>query len=239
MGNFLFLKETDSNLFQLADEAEKLFRDSYFDQCVAQTRKFGENVWRKVLGDYAMPNDTFDNMLATLKDKPQQNEVEKEFLDDLYFLKKSGNFSVHATKVKNDAKTALECLQRAFEIAINYSIYKDGATTEITSLQYDEQLLATGTKSKEKTLQQKYVLEMQKDEKKKQKHNEKVNKDFDKVETKAKPKRRLKKNSNVEEDVAILKSMIKKKKKKSWSKDIKETLIAIVIICLIYLLFFK
>ena len=38
-------------------------------------------------------------------------------------MKKQGNQSVHSVKVNPDEITALECLQRAFEIAINYAVY--------------------------------------------------------------------------------------------------------------------
>ena len=50
-------------------------------------------------------------------------EQEREFIDDLYFLKKHGNNSAHSVKVHKDGIEALECLQRAFEVAINYCVY--------------------------------------------------------------------------------------------------------------------
>ena len=55
---------------------------------MAQTRRLGENMCRQVMQDRARVDDTFDMMLATLKDTPAPSEEEKEFLDDLYFLKK-------------------------------------------------------------------------------------------------------------------------------------------------------
>ena len=117
--NFDFLKKVDTNLFEIISEAEKLYRDEYFEQCMGQTRRFGENVCKKVLGANRTTEKTFDDMLATLKDCSTGEDVEKEFIDDLYFLKKHGNNAVHSSSVKKDGMEALECLQRAFEVAIN------------------------------------------------------------------------------------------------------------------------
>lgn len=85
MNNFDFLKKTDKNLYEIISEAEKLYRDEYFEQCMVQTRKFGENICKNVIGTRCTPDSTFDEMLATLKDKIK-SEQEKEFIDDLYFL---------------------------------------------------------------------------------------------------------------------------------------------------------
>ena len=76
----------------------------------------------------------------------------------MYFLKKNGNKSVHSGKVKKDAITALECLQRSFEVAINYSVYNQGANTNILKLNYDVELLVTDKKSK-KSLKERYEEE--------------------------------------------------------------------------------
>ncbi len=154
--NFDFLQKVDKNLYEIIAEAEKLYRDEYFEQCMTQTRRFGENVCRNVLGKDRMPDATFDDMLATLKDKTNGEEQEKEFLDDLYFLKKIGNTSTHASKVNKDGIKALECLQRAFEVAINYSVYARGASQNILKKRYDTTLLVTGQKDK-KTLSEKYT----------------------------------------------------------------------------------
>ena len=43
---------------------------------------------------------------------------------------------------------ALECLQRAFEVAISYSVFKNGPSDKIMRLQYDTELLVTGKKNK-------------------------------------------------------------------------------------------
>ncbi|MGN0031865.1 MAG: hypothetical protein ACI37Q_07930 [Candidatus Gastranaerophilaceae bacterium] len=152
--NFDFLKSTDKNLYEIISDAELLYRDEYFEQCIGQTRRFAENVCKNVLGSKRTTENTFDQMLATLKDNSQGSEQEKEFINDLYFLKKCGNASVHSSSVKKSAKNALECLQRAFEVAINYSVYNKKADVKNLSLHFDIKLLATG--KRDKTLAQKY-----------------------------------------------------------------------------------
>lgn len=159
--NFDFLKNVDKDLFEIITEAEKLYRDEYFEQCMGQTRRFGEQVCKKVLGTARSTENTFDDMLATLKDCSTGGEQEKEFIDDLYFLKKHGNNAVHSSSVKKDGMTALECLQRAFEAAISYSVYNRGASANILKLRYDTELLVTG-KKKQKSLSEKYTEAKQK-----------------------------------------------------------------------------
>ena len=159
--NFDFLKNVDKDLFEIITEAEKLYRDEYFEQCMGQTRRFGEQVCKKVLGTARSTENTFDDMLATLKDCSTGGEQEKEFIDDLYFLKKHGNNAVHSSSVKKDGMTALECLQRAFEAAISYSVYNCGASANILKLRYDTELLVTG-KKKQKSLSEKYTEAKQK-----------------------------------------------------------------------------
>lgn len=155
MTNFDFLKKLDKDLFQIITEAEKLYRDEYFEQCMVQTRKFGENVCKNVSGTVCTCETTFDERLATLKDKIK-SEQEKEFIEDLYFLKKQGNASAHSSSVKKDGIVALECLQRAFEVSINYAVHYKKANSNILKLQYDIDLLVTGEKSKKETLTDKY-----------------------------------------------------------------------------------
>ena len=135
--NFDFLKKIDYDLYEIAADAEKLYRDEYFEQSMTQTRRFAEQVCKNVLGDRRKNEQTFDDMLATLKDKSCGSEEEKEFLDDLYFIKKHGNFSAHSAKVSKDGTKALECLQRAFETAINYSVYYKNSCKNILNLHYD------------------------------------------------------------------------------------------------------
>lgn len=162
--NFDFLKETDVNLYDIISDAEKLYRDEYFEQCISQTRRFAENVCKNVLGKKRTTEETFDQMLATLKDNAQGSEQEKEFIEDLYFLKKCGNKSVHASSVKQNGIDALECLQRAFEVAINYKVYSKNGSLDTLNLHYDIKLLATG--KKDKTLAQKYRQAEEKNKKK-------------------------------------------------------------------------
>lgn len=146
--NFDFLKKVDKNLFEIVAEAEKLYRDEYFEQSMVQTRRFGEHVCRKVLGKNRTTEETFDEMLATLNDCSFGNVEEKEFINDLYFLKKHGNSAVHSGSVKKDGMEALECLKRAFEVAISYCIYNRKANPKIMRLSYDTELLVTGEKTK-------------------------------------------------------------------------------------------
>ena len=87
-------------------------------------------------------------MLATLNDCSFGNIEEKEFINDLYFLKKHGNSAVHSGSVKKDGMKALECLKRAFEVAISYCIYNRKANPKIMRLSYDTELLVTGEKNK-------------------------------------------------------------------------------------------
>ena len=159
--NFDFLKPVDKNLFDIISEAEKLYRDEYFEQCMGQTRRFGEHVCKKVLGKNRTSENTFDEMLATLKDKSRGSEQEKEFINDLYFLKKHGNESVHSAKVKKDGMEALVCLQRAFEVGINFAVYNKKEKASILKLRYDTELLITGKKTK-KSLTERYIEEKEK-----------------------------------------------------------------------------
>lgn len=146
--NFDFLKKVDKNLFEIVAEAEKLYRDEYFEQSMVQTRRFGEHVCKKVLGKNRTTEETFDEMLATLNDCSFGNIEEKEFINDLYFLKKHGNSAVHSGSVKKDGMEVLECLKRAFEVAISYCIYNRKANPKIMRLSYDTELLVTGEKNK-------------------------------------------------------------------------------------------
>lgn len=169
--NFDFLKDINKNLYDIITEAEKLYRDEYFEQCMTQTRRFGEHVCKDVLGKNRTTEETFDEMLATLKDKGNGSEQEKEFVEDLYFLKKHGNKSVHSATVKKDGIEALECLQRAFEAAINYCVYNKGANAQILQKRYDVELLVTGKKNP--SLKDKYIKEKQSQKQKSKKQEKK------------------------------------------------------------------
>ena len=159
--NFDYLKNIDKNLYEIITEAENLYRGEFFEQCITQTRRFGEHICRKVLGKSRTTEITFDEMLATLKDKIHGYEQEKEFINDLYFLKQSGNQAVHSEKVQKSATTALECLQRAFEAGINFAVYNKKAEPSILKLNYDIDLLITGKRSK-KSLSERYIEEKEK-----------------------------------------------------------------------------
>ena len=153
--NFDFLRKINFDLYKIISDAESLYRDEYFEQCMTQTRRFGEQICKTLLEQNGQQASSFDNMIATLQDKSQGSEQEKEFIEDLYFLKKNGNKSVHSAQVKKEAMTALECLKRAFEVAINFSVYSQGAPSSILKLDYDIDLLITKEKSK-KSLTEKY-----------------------------------------------------------------------------------
>lgn len=233
MSNFDFLKNINENLYIIAVDAENLFKDRYFEQCMAQTRRLGEHLCRQVMGDRVQLSDSFDQMLATLKDTPSQSEIEKEFIDDLYFLKKAGNQAVHSLKVTNDGKDALECLERAFEASINFAVYKGGADKELLNKVFDEELLITGKKSKKISLQEEYIA------KKKQWIEEEKKLSEGKEKKKSKSKRKNKKEEDFEQKDYNNKGTPSKEKKKPLWQEILETIVAGIIIYVFYLLFFK
>ena len=156
ISNFDFLKSTDRKLFSMIETAEQLYRDEYFDQCIVQTRKFAENICKKLLGGRRTQEKTFDDMLATLCDKSTGSQQEKEVIEDLYFIKREGNNSVHNNGAELPATTALECLKRAFEVAINFAFSRNPNKTKLLRLEFDTELLITGEKTK-KTLKEKYL----------------------------------------------------------------------------------
>lgn len=162
MSNFLFLKKNNTNLFNIISEAEKLFRDEYFEQTVVQTRRFAENLCKDILQEKALPDDTFDSMINKIKDNSFGNMRMKEFSDDLYFLKKHGNASAHSSSANKNGKIALECLERAYEISVFYSNIKYGYNKKLDKTVFSEELLMTGKKSSPKTLQEKYSTELKK-----------------------------------------------------------------------------
>ena len=166
MANFDFLKKIDKDLYEIISEAEKLYASEFFEQCMGQTRRFGEQMCKSVVGA-RLYDESFDEMLATLKDKAV-SIPEKEFVDDLYFLKKQGNISVHSAKVNKDGILALECLQRAFEAAINYAVFYKKANRSILKKQYDIEFLVT----REPSLKENYTeLKTEKKQNKKQTKN--------------------------------------------------------------------
>ena len=169
MSNFLFLKKNNENLFNIISEAEKLFRDEYFEQTMIQTRRFAENVCRDLLQEKVLPDETFDSMISRIKDQSFGNIRMQEFSEDLYFLKRQGNNSAHSSVAVKNGKTALECLERAFEIAIFYSNVKYGYNKKLDKEVFSEELLILGTKTGKKsspiTLTEKYSNELKKSRK--------------------------------------------------------------------------
>lgn len=198
--NFQFLKKINNNLYEIIAEAEKLYRDEYFDQCITQTRRFAEQICKDMLEQHNKETGSFDNMIETLKDNSNGHVQEKEFIDDLYFLKKNGNNAVHSGSVKKNAILALECLQRAFELAINYCVYNKGASSEILKYAYDTELLITNKKS-QSSLTEKYEkakravkVDYSKEEEKKYKTNkQKTQKTSNPIKKDNKEKTQLKK----------------------------------------------
>ncbi len=151
-GNFDFLKSTDKELFSLIRDSEKLFRDEYFNQCAVQLRIFAEKTAKKVLGQDSKEM-TFDDTINCLKDKIQTQE-EKEFVEDLFFIKRAGNKCAHGEDIA--PTEVLEAIRRAFEIAINYS-YSKKKDEKIKKLCFDETLLITEKPQKEQKLVDEYI----------------------------------------------------------------------------------
>lgn len=162
MSNFIFLKKNNENLFNIISEAEKLFRDEYFEQAMIQTRRFAENLCKDLLQEKVLPDETFDSIINRIKDKSFGNMRMQEFSDDLYFLKKHGNNSAHSSVAVKDGKVALECLERAYEIAIFYSNAKYGYNKKLDKSVFSEEVLMTGKSTSSKVLQSKYSTELKK-----------------------------------------------------------------------------
>ena len=160
MSNFLFLQKSDPNLFKIILDAEKLFRDEYFEQTAVQARRFAENICKDMLNDKISSEDNFDSMINKLKDNSFGNERMKEFVDDLYFLKRHGNLSAHSGTSVNNGEIALECLERAYEISVFYSNTKYGYSKKLDKSLFSEELLMTGKKTAQSTLKQRYSSEL-------------------------------------------------------------------------------
>ena len=151
--NFDFLKNIDKDLFNTIEDAQKLFRDEYFNQSNVQLRIFAEKMAKKILGEQNCINMTFDDVLNCLKDKIK-TDYEKEFIDDLFFIKKQGNLSAHGEDIT--VSSTLEAFERAFEASISYALFtkKD---KEVKDLKFDKTLLVTGKPQKEVKLVDKYI----------------------------------------------------------------------------------
>lgn len=149
--NFDFLKTTDKDLFEDIQDAQKLFRDEYFNQAMVQLRVYAEKMAKKILN--SPENLTFDDTLNCLKDKIK-SEREKEFIEDLFFIKREGNKCAHGEDVS--MSVVLEAIQRAFEATINY-VYAKNKDDSVNKLVFDETLLVTGKPMKENKLVAEYV----------------------------------------------------------------------------------
>ncbi len=150
--NFDFLKSIDKELFSLIIDSEKLFRDEYYNQCAVQLRIFAEKTAKKVLGE-TKKEMTFDDVVNCLKDKIQTQE-QKEFVEDLFFIKRTGNAGAHGEDVASSV--VLEAIKRAFEIAISYAYFKK-KDDRIKKLQFDNTLLITEKPLKDNKLVDEYV----------------------------------------------------------------------------------
>lgn len=163
--NFYFLKDINRNIYKIVKEAEGLYRDEYFQQTMTQTRCFAENVTKELLNGNFQPSDNFDTLLSNLDDYLMNCEEKRELIADLYFLKKAGNMSAHTRTVDKDGIKALECLQRSFEVAVTFYSMKNGGDKSVSTLLFDEELLVTGKRSKDKnTLKEKYLQAQAHDE---------------------------------------------------------------------------
>lgn len=156
MSNFDFLKKIDLDLFNIIQDAEKLYRDEYFEQSIIQTRRFAEVVCRNLLGEKAILDATFDECLTVLNELFTKNIRQRELISDLYFLKAQGNASVHGKKVKQDGNIALDCIKRSFELSINYSVMM-GGDKKNEKLEFSEDTLVLGEKKKKGALKEKYL----------------------------------------------------------------------------------
>jgi len=150
--NFEFLESIDKELYSAIVDAQKLFRDEYFNQCAVQLRIFAEKMAKRTLGSQS-DGLTFDDTLNCLKDKIK-SESEREFIDDLFFIKKMGNKCAHGEDVL--VPEALEAMKRAFEASINYA-YSRKKDDKILKLVFDDTLLITGKKQQEIKLVDKYI----------------------------------------------------------------------------------
>lgn len=257
--NFDFLEKIDKELFSNIEDAQKLFRDEYFNQCAVQVRVFAEKTAKKILGNSSI-NLTFDDTINCLKDKIKTPR-EKEFVDDLFFIKKIGNKCAHGEDTTSSE--ALEIIHCAFEVAINYAQSKK-RNEKLETLRFDDTLLITGKKQKEISLVDKYI-EAAQEAQKESLLNEKqgdflsqVEKENDGFEDKSciknlkqyKNKPKNEKKEKIKEKVKIaqknLKQNINKTPKRATKKQVKQTkqkkrkqkkLIAFIIFYIISLIF--
>jgi len=160
--------------------------------------------------------------LNCLKDRIKTDR-EREFVEDLFFIKKEGNKCAHGEDTT--AMTVVESLKRAFEASINYA-YAIKHDEKIDRLQFDETLLMTQKPLEENKIVEKYVelaqksaQEYEKEEKLRRKQEEKEKKAQKTKEIKEKikqAKKNLQKNVNFEPSEPKEKQP---KKTKKYKKD--------------------
>lgn len=215
--NYDFLKNIDKGLFDSIVDAQKLYCDEYFTQAAIQARIFAEKMAKQILGAQS-EGLTFDDTLNCLKDKIK-TEREKEFIDDLFFIKKEGNKCAHGQNI--ESTTALEVFERAFEASINYA-YSKTKDEKINKLQFDRTLLITGKPQKQMRLVDKYVEAAQKQiEEENEEKKEPLSKPLKPVKKEVSPKK-LKIKQKIKEAKKSLKKDINKPKRKPTKKQLKQ-----------------
>ncbi len=219
VSNFDFLKK-DKNLFKLIDEAEKLYRDGYFSQSVLQVRKFGEIVCKSVLGVRRTTEETFDDILSTLSDILEKEGEDKEFIDDMYYIKKLGNSAAHNIGDDINGNSALECLKRAFEISINYAIKNNFDKKEkLINLHYNIDILMSGEKYK---FSEKYQKVKEENDQIKEEIKEEINEIANEEIKENKKEKKTKKEPPINEEKKVLSVDFKNKKRKKDKPQKKE-----------------
>ena len=236
--NFDFLENVDRELFSNIEEAQKLFRDEYFNQSMVQIRIFAEKMAKKILN--SDDNLTFDDTLNCLKDKVKTDK-EKEFIEDLFFIKQEGNKCAHGEDAS--AITVLEAIKRAYEASINYANAKL-KTSKFDKLNFDETMLITTKPLRENTIVEKYVelAQQEKEELLNRKQSELVSETKKPKKALSPEKQRVKekiKNAKKNLKQNINKTQKQKKAKKSQKSNNSKLLMTIIfIIFVIISLFF-
>ncbi len=198
VSNFDFLKNKDKKLYDIMIDAEKLYRDGYFVQTIGQVRKFGEIVSKNVLGVRRTTEENFSDVLATLSDILGDNQTDKEFIDDLYFIKQKGNLAVHDSARELGGDVALECLQRAYEVSISYALKNGWGNKKLLNSIYNVNTLMTGKNEKiTETLSEQYEKKKEEFQKKENKYPpvKKEKTPAKQLKTKPKPKTSKKKET--------------------------------------------
>jgi len=203
--NFDFIEKIDRELFLIIEEAQKLFRDEYFNQAMVQIRIFAEKMSKKILN--SPENLTFDDTVNCLKDKIKTDR-EKEFVEDLFFIKKQGNKCAHGEDTS--ASEVLEAIRRAFEISINYANEKEN-TSRFDKLNFDETLLITTKPIKHNKIVEKYIELAQKQ--KEELLNLKQSEFIDSVEKKDTQATKIKNKKPLSPEKLRIKEKIKQGKK--------------------------